>query len=96
MVFASQGGEWEGALRSRGESGGADEEGGSGQVSWSLDSFPTYGFRDWWPDTAVDQGQSSIRAKQHPGFEPRSCSALIEDWPCFLPVLHKEEDRNAP
>ena len=38
--------------------------------------------------SAVDQGQS-------PGFEPRSCSAMIEDWPCFLPVLHKEKDRNA-
>ena len=20
---------------------------------------------------------------------------MIEDWPCFLPVLHREEDRNA-
>ena len=45
--------------------------------------------------STVDQGQSSIRAKQPPGFEARSCSALIEDWPCFLPVLHKEKDRNA-
>ena len=45
--------------------------------------------------SAVDQGQSSTRAKQHPGFEPRSCFALIEDWPCFLPALHKEKDRNA-
>ena len=31
--------------------------------------------------SAVNQGQSSIRAKQLPGFETRSCLALIEDWP---------------
>ena len=33
--------------------------------------------------SAVDQGQS-------PGFEPRSCSAMIEDWPCFLRYLGSE------
>ena len=49
-------------------------------------------FRDWWPDIRANIGP---RAKQLPGFEPRSCLALIEDWPCFLPVLHKEKDRNA-